>query len=229
MKELLTVVIPCKNERLGLIICIVNILKDRNLNLIIADSSTDDTLEYLDFFNSLDFNIKIVDGGLPAVARNSGAKLVQTPYVLFIDADMDISDLHLERILMDVIKNDYHLVTTRIKSQGKYSKVYTLFNWIQALISKKTPFAVGGFMLFKTEEFNKLGGFNELDKFAEDFHLSMMVRPDKFKIYPFYTPTSSRRLVKKGLLYMIKLMVQCWLNKNNPDFFKNDHGYWKES
>ena len=32
--------------------------------------------------------------------------------------------------------------------------------------SLKNPFATGGFMLFKTEIFKALGGFNERDKFA---------------------------------------------------------------
>lgn len=81
-------------------------------------------------------------------------------------------------------------------------------------------------MLFKLEEFYKLGQFNEEDKFAEDFHLSMKVNPKKFKIYKYTAITSDRRLKNKGFFWMSFLMLKCWINRNNNDFYKKDHNYW---
>jgi hypothetical protein len=82
-------------------------------------------------------------------------------------------------------------------------------------------------MLFKTETFNQLGGFNEEDKLAEDYHLSSKVKPDKFKIASYNVYTTDRRFKKKGVWYMIKIAWQSFLNRNNPEFFKDDHNYWK--
>jgi hypothetical protein len=82
-------------------------------------------------------------------------------------------------------------------------------------------------MLFKTETFKKLGGFNEWDKIAEDYHLSSKVNPKKFKILNKYVYTPARRFDKKGFWYMVVLAWKSWLNRNNDEFFKNDYNYWK--
>ena len=216
---MITVVIPCKNENYGLVKTINTIPK--NIPIIVADSSTDNTLELLP--NS----IKITSGGLSAVARNNGAKLVTTPYVLFLDADMDISNIPLNKIINDVIANDYYLVTTKILVNSRNKIFYKLFYFIQKIISLYTPFAVGGFMLFKTEKFNELGGFNINDVFAEDYHLSMKIKPKKFKIYNHPAFTSDRRIKRKGLIYMMRLMWKCFLNRNNDAFYTKDYNYWK--
>ena len=60
--------------------------------------------------------------------------------------------------------------------------VYESFDVIQYLTKFSTPFAVGGFMLFNLEVFNSLGGFNPDDKFAEDYHLSSKIKPNKFYV-----------------------------------------------
>jgi cellulose synthase/poly-beta-1,6-N-acetylglucosamine synthase-like glycosyltransferase len=232
MNKQLTIVIPCKNEGIG-IIHVLRLLKKQKLdcNIIIADSSDDNNT-----FNLL-YNykihspqiIQIIRGGLPAVARNRGAKLVKTPYVLFLDADIHIRDYDvIDTCLIKMIEGDYDLVTCRYKTiENKYNWVYRIFDIIQWVSSKTKPFAIGGFMLFKTETFNKLGGFNEEDKIAEDYHLSSKIKPNKFKIVNVYVHTPDRRFKKKGVWYMTKLALNSWLNRNNDEWFKQDYNYWK--
>ena len=82
-------------------------------------------------------------------------------------------------------------------------------------------------MLFDRNEFIKLGGFNEQDKFDEDYHLSMKVDPKKFKIFSYVAITSDRRFRNKSVWYMVKLMTRCWFNRNNDEFYKKDYNYWK--
>jgi len=189
--------------------------------VIVADSSTDNTLSLIPP------NIKIVNGGLPAVARNNGALKVETEYILFLDADMDISSVPINLILNDMVANGYDLVTTKILVKGKYNILYNLFYYIQKLISRKTPFAPGGFMLFKKDTFDKLNGFNIKDVFAEDYHLSMKIDPKKFKIHQYPAYTLDRRLKNKGVLYMVKLMLKCFINRNNDSFYTKEYNYWK--
>ena len=89
----ITIVIPSYNEEFYIYNTLWSISKqkfDGRLKVIIADgNSTDRTLEMiskaLQYFKNLD--IEITEGGLVGVARNNGAKLVNTPYILFIDAD----------------------------------------------------------------------------------------------------------------------------------------------
>jgi hypothetical protein len=173
--------------------------------------------------------IRIVKGGLPAIGRNKGAKLVKTPYVLFLDADVMMED---KNILSDCLKaameKKLDLITVRFTVNDSliYKFVYLVFDLIQRITSISTPFAVGGFMLFDMEKFNKLGGFDQEDKFAEDYHLSSKVDPKKFSILNRQVVTTSRRFKNKGLFYMISMMIRCWINRNDDNFYRRDYGYW---
>lgn len=224
MNNYLSVVIPCKNEGHNLIKTIDSIRKWGDFKVIVSDCSTDNTIDML-----LEKypEVTVTKGGLPSIARNNGALLVETDYILFVDADMDLSGVNLNEILKNTIEGDLHLTTCKITVARYNHKIqYFLFSILQKIISRKTPFSVGGFMLFKTSEFRRLKGFNENDKFAEDYHLSMKVDPKKFKIFGSKALTSDRRLENKSTWYMAKLMTQCWINRNNDSFYTKDHNYW---
>lgn len=221
MKNKLTIVIPCKNEGINLI----NTIKSSGFKkIVVADSSDDNTIELL---KELSFKVKVVEGGFPAKARNNGAKIVNTPYILFLDSDITIKDENLIwDCLIEMEKNNLDLCTVRITTNDFYKIHYLIFDFLQFFLSKITPFAVGGFMLFRTDKFNELGGFCDDDKFAEDYNLSKKIHPKKFKILNKKVFTSSRRFKKKGIVYIIKMMILSFLNRNNPKFFKSDWNYW---
>jgi glycosyltransferase involved in cell wall biosynthesis len=232
MNKQLTIVIPCKNEGRGVIDILKLVYKQHlDCHIIIADSSDDEgTLLLLRKYQANSpMATRIVKGGLPAIARNNGAEYVKTPYVLFLDADIYLQEPNMiSKCLTIAIGGDYDLVTCKFKTlDGKYDWVFQVFNVVQRFSSMFTPFAVGGFMLFKTKTFRALGGFDEEAKIAEDYLLSSKVKPNKFKIVNKAVYTTSRRFEKKGVWYMVKLMLSSWLNKNNPKWFKNDHNYWK--
>ncbi len=230
MNQQLTVVIPCKNEGKGIVDVVELVLKQIDCKVIIADSSTDErSVSLLRKYVSIYPRVQLIEGGLPPVARNNGAKLVNTPYVLFLDADTYIlNPFLLDYCLLAATKGDYDLVTCKFRTDYPYRWVYRVFDIIQYFSFITKPFALGGFMLFKTEAFNKLGGFNEQDKVAEDYRLSLKIKPNKFKIVNGYVYTPARRFSKKGVWYMIKLMWKSWINKNNDEFFKHDQNYWNE-
>lgn len=231
MNKQLTIVIPCKNESSLIIETLIFILKQtEKFRIIVADSSTEkESIDLLkEFQEKHKEQIMIVDGGFPSVARNKGSEPVDTPYILFLDADIHIRQNELiVNCIKEMIAGGYDLLTCKFKTiDGKFDWIYKIFNVIQFFSSRTTPFALGGFMLFKTETFNKLGKFNNEDKIAEDYHLSSKVSPSKFRVSNFFVYTPSRRFEKKGLWYMIKLMVMCWWNRNNDEFFKQDFNYW---
>lgn len=219
----LTIVIPCKNERMTIVRTLTAIANEpslRGVAVIVADSSDDVMTRFiLDRLYFSEIKLQVVNGGFPARARNIGAQLVTTPYVLFLDADMIIT----KPITLD---DKYDLVTCVTRTYDGYAWAYRVFEILQRILAKITPFALGGYMLFKTEVFRDLGGFVDSDKVAEDFHLSMKISPEKFHISDQVCYTTARRLHKKGLWYMIKLMIRSWINRNNSTFFTTDHGYW---
>jgi glycosyltransferase involved in cell wall biosynthesis len=228
VNQQLTIIIPCKNEGKGIIDVIKLISTQIDCRIIVADSSNEESsLLLLKKYQSIYKNIEIIEGGLPAIARNNGAKLATTPYILFLDADIYQYQYTIRKCLRTAVKGKYDLVTCKFKTDKKYNWLYRVFDIFQWYSSKTKPFALGGFMLFKTETFNNLKGFNEEDKIAEDYHLSSKIKPNCFKITNNFVYTSSRRFDKKGIWYMIKLAWKSWLNRNNDEFFKQDFNYWK--
>ena len=145
---------------------------------------------------------------------------------MFLDADIYIQLDTIYFCLQTAIQGNYDLVTCKFKTDKPYRWVFKLFYFIQC-ISYLRPFALGGFMLFKKDTFNKLGGFNENVVVGEDYELSSKIKPKKFKITNHHIYTPARRFKNKGVWYMIKLMFNCWINRNNIQYFKNDHNYWK--
>ena len=230
--KLLTIVIPCKNESktIDSTLSLLNFQDNiDNVKVIISDSSTDETTYQLESRTNDKFDLKIIQGGLPAKARNNGARYVKTPYILFMDSDMVILD---PKLLNDVVfkmrLKDVDLLTTKIRTtNGKYNYVFKSFDIIQKISKLITPFCLGGFMLFKTKTFNGLGGFDEEAKVAEDYLLSKQINPKKFTVLNRIIFTAPRRFDNKGILYMLKLMVNSFINRNNKKFFSNDNTYWE--
>jgi glycosyltransferase involved in cell wall biosynthesis len=230
VKDFLTVVIPTKNESELIDITLSHLNKQHNINgtkIIICDSSDDNTIEIVSSGKYKNLDIVIIDGGLPSIARNNGAALCNTPYILFLDADMFLNDTNtINDVINYMIENKKHLLTCKFRCRGKYSFIYHIFEFFRDITIWSAPCAIGGFMLFDISEFNKVGGFVNDDKFAEDFHLSMKISPDKFHVSKHKIYTTDRRFKKKGLLYMIKMALLSFLNKDNPEFFTHDYNYW---
>ena len=232
LSKFLTIVIPCKNElkTIDYTLSLLNFQNNiNNVKVIISDSSTDETTYQLESRTNDKFDLKIIEGGLPAKARNNGIKYVKTPYVLFMDSDMFLLDpTLLTTVTTTILKEDIDLLTTKIRTtNGKYNYVFKTFDLIQKLSKLISPFCLGGFMLFKTDTFNKLGGFDEEAKVAEDYLLSKQIKPKRFKILNTTVFTPPRRFDNKGVMYMMNLMIKSYFNRNNKQFFSNDNTYWK--
>ena len=232
LSKFLTIVIPCKNESktIDATLSLLNFQDNiDNVKVIISDSSTDETTYQLESRTNDKFDLKIIEGGLPAKARNNGARYVKTPYVLFIDSDMYLLDpTLLTTVTRMMLHEGIDLLTTKIRTtNGKYNYVFRTFDFIQKISKFISPFCLGGFMLFKTNTFNELKGFNEEAKVAEDYLLSKQIKPNRFKILNTTVFTPPRRFDNKGVMYMLKLMIKSFLNRNNKQFFSDDNTYWK--
>lgn len=236
LEELVTIVIPCKNEKdiIQKTLDLLNYQKDIwRVKVIVCDASNDgitkiDLVERLEM-NSDIFDLYVMDGGLPSVARNNGFRLVKTPYVLFMDADVFLLDPKvLLRSILKIKKYELDLVTVKFRSDnGKFNYVYKVFDVIQLLSKWSTPFCLGGYMLVRSETFKSIGGFDEEIKVAEDYMFSKQISPKKFGRINNIVYTPPRRFENKGVWYMLQLMLSSFFNKNNKDYFTSDQGYWK--
>jgi glycosyltransferase involved in cell wall biosynthesis len=233
LSKFLTIVIPCKNE--GKIIeqtlSLLNFQKGiQDVRVIVCDSSDDVyTSHSLESRRTDYFNLRIISGGLPSVARNKGAEHVETPYVLFLDADIFLLDNNiLNHCVWDFLVHDSDLITCKVRSTtGEYNAIFRMFDTIQKIFKPITPFCLGGFMMVKMSVYNSIGGFDENARVAEDYLFSKQVRPSKFFIMNTTVFTTPRRFESKGVWYMLKLMVSSFFNRNNKTHFENDKGYWE--
>ena len=230
MNDLLTIVIPCKNEKDNIYECIAFIAKQvgfAGTRVIIADTSDEgvslDFLEYTKKDYRYSLNIELIEGGFPAKARFEGSKLVTTPYVLFLDADIMLFN---KSILGECLAYNTDLVTVPFQTEKGFNWIFRLFDIQQQLSNLLgTPFAVGGFQLWKTEAYWKTGGYDETHLFAEDYWVSQKV--EKMIIHNTKGVwTSARRFKNKGFFYMFLISIKCYINRNNTEFFKKHHNYW---
>jgi len=230
MNNLLTIVIPCKNERDNIYECVGFIAKQvgfAGTRVIIADTSDEqDSLDFLQYTENnyrYSLNIELIKGGFPAKARLEGSKLVTTPYVLFLDADIMLQN---KSLLGECLAYKTDLVTVPFQTETGFNWIFRLFD-IQQRMSNLlgTPFAIGGFQLWKTEAYWKTGGYDETHMFAEDYWVSQ--KAENMVIHKTKGVwTSARRFKNKGFFYMAWLTVKCYFNRNNSQFFKQSHNYW---
>jgi glycosyltransferase involved in cell wall biosynthesis len=177
-------------------------------------------------------NLTVVPGGLPSVGRNTGARLADTPYVLFVDADVVLHDRTLLRRALEKMRlRQLHCLTTNIWCPDGNWRDHLLYagnNLFQYAGAWIKPFATGMFMLFDKARFDELGGFNENALFAEDYLLSKRVSPRRFGIVSGKLHTTNRRFRKMGHARMATMFLRTALNSWNESYFLRDHGYWGE-
>jgi len=237
IKDKLTIIIPSYNEVNYIGKTLFAIKNQRGIGgtrVIICDNnSTDGTKDEINYYKikyKNDLKIEIQKGGKVGRARNIGANLSKTKYLLFLDADAVLTKSNQIKDALNIMeKGDLDLITCQIKSISKSitSKIaFWFFNYINKIISIRTPFAVGTFFLTKKDKFFEYGQFDETAQHSEDFLLSKKYNVEKFKIIKHKIGQDDRRFKKMGYVGMIKLLIKSFKNRNNNNFFKNDVGYW---
>ncbi len=234
ISDQITIVIPCKNEE-NYIMYLLEALHQQNIGktrIIIADCSTDNTRQVIHQYTRASQNVEVIDGGPVSIAKNNGARLVNTPYILFIDADvLFFKDTVIRDAVREMEANNLDLIGLNIKCyDGDVRAIigFTIFNAINNILKHFTPFAVGAFMLTRRDKFEELGGFPELFSTSEDYFLSRMYDPKKFKILDHYFGQDSRRFKKMGYFGMAWYLVKNFINRNNQKYWKNidNSKYW---
>jgi len=198
--------------------------------VLVADAnSTDGTPEIVRSFGDR-LNVNVIGGGMPSVGRNQGAALADTPYILFLDADIELADRTLVRRCVERAQSKHlHCVTTNILcNDGSWvDKLFYAGNDLcQYLSCLHRPFATGMFMLFDRKKFWELGGFHEQIQFAEDYRLSQQVGRKRFAIVRGGVYTTNRRFQRMGHLRVGWLFVKTAMNYWNEKHFLRDHKYW---
>jgi len=233
LSDKITIIIPCQNEETYIhhLLDALRLQKLGDTRIIIADSSTDKTREMITS-NSAFLNVEIVDGGTVSVARNRGARLATTPYILFIDSDVRFfSNTVIQDAVEEIEFYDLDLITAKIYCYDDDSRAnlsFMIFNFVNSVLKYFSPFAVGAFMLTRRSRFEEFGGFSERYITSEDFFLSRMYNTKKFRILDHYFGQDSRRFKKMGYFGMAWYLIKNFINRNNKRYWDRlDHNkYW---
>ena len=233
LNEKITIVVPCKNEE-NYIHHLLESLRLQgigNTRIIIADCSTDNTRQVIKD-NSSFLNVEIIQGGPVSTAKNNGARLVTTPYILFIDADVRFFKY---TVICDAVNeiesNNLDLIGLNIKCYDNDLRAvigFKIFNVINNILKYFSPFAIGAFMLTRRDRFEEYGGFPEKTVTSEDYFLSRMYSPKKFKILNHYFGQDSRRFKKMGYFGMAAYLIKNFINRNNKQYWDklDSSKYW---
>ena len=233
VSDKITIVVPCKNEE-NYIHHLLESLRLQYIGdtrIIIADCSTDNTRKVIKD-NSHSLNVEIIEGGPVSIAKNNGARLVTTPYILFIDADVRFFKNTVIRDAVNKIESmNLDLVGLNIKCYDKdvRAKVgFVVFNTINHTLKYFSPFAVGAFMLTRKDKFEEYGRFPEQFSTSEDYFLSRKYSPKKFRIVKHHFGQDSRRFKKMGYFGMATYLVKNFVNRNNKKYWDrlDSSKYW---
>lgn len=233
LSDKITIVVPCKNEE-NYIHHLLDSLREQRIGvtrIIIADCSTDSTRQVIKN-NSAGLHIEIIDGGPVSIAKNNGAQLVTTPYILFIDADVRFFKNTVIQDAVDVIESkNLDLVGLKIKCYDRDPRAqlgFIIFNTINHAMKYFAPFAVGAFMLTRRDRFEEFGGFPENFSTSEDYFLSRMYSPRKFRILQHHFGQDSRRFKKMGYMGMARYLIKNFINRNNKKYWDSldSSKYW---
>ena len=233
ISDKITIVVPCKNEE-NYIHHLLDSLRSQDIGdtrIIIADCSTDNTREVIQSAKGK-LNVEIIEGGPVSLAKNNGAHLVTTPYILFIDADVRFfKDTVIQDAVNLIEHKNLDLIGLNIKCYDRDLRAkigFTAFNLINHVLKYVSPFAVGAFMLTRRDRFEEYGGFPEQFVTSEDYFLSRKYSPQKFRIIRHHFGQDSRRFKKMGYMGMAKYLVKNFVNRNNKAYWDSldSTRYW---
>ena len=229
---MLSIIIPTLNEEKYLPVLLNSIKKQnyKDLEIIVADAgSKDKTVEI-----TKSFGCSIIKGGLPAKGRNEGAKIAKGNLFLFLDADTILPENFFEKALAEFKKRNLDIVSFCLEPQTKsnFKKfLFDAFYNLPILILEKILAHGAQAILVKKEIFEKVGGFDEKIKFAEDH--SFVRKAKKFgkfgilrKVRVF---SSLRRFEKEGFIktylkYLLAEIYMIFFGDIKNDIFKYKFG-----
>ena len=198
---MLTIIIPTKNEEVFLPILLESIKRQsiQPEEIIIADALSDDSTRNI----AESFGAKITNGGLPGPGRNKGAQVAKTKYLLFLDADVVLSDTDfLRESLNEIIESKLDKATCDVLpiTESRIDKiVHKFYNMYVRALGRFHAHAPGFCIFVRKDLHDSIGGFDETVTFCEDHDYALRaVRRGKFGFLSKPVPVSIRRFDRDG-------------------------------
>ncbi|WP_299525222.1 MJ1255/VC2487 family glycosyltransferase [uncultured Methanobrevibacter sp.] len=205
---ILSIIIPTYNEEEYLPILLESI-KQQDFNdyeIIVADAnSKDNTVKIAE-----EYGCVVVEGGMPAVGRNNGAKVAKGEYLLFLDSDLKLTEDYLAKVIYEFKMERLGIAITQMKPLSKKTEdkiLHDLANLFMISVEKIKPHGAGCYgIITKRKLHERCNGFNEELTFGEDTeYIERLAKKEKFKVLRnAKIGVSTRRLEEEGLTTLAK-------------------------
>lgn len=233
---MISIIIPALNEEKYLPLLLESI-KSQNFydyEIILADAgSKDKTIEIAKKYGCV-----ITPGGLPAKGRNEGAKIAKGELLFFLDADIILPANFFDKVLDEFNRRkldiaSFCLIPLPIRRISSFA-LNIFYNQPIILLEKILPHAAMG-ILVKKDLFEKLGGFDEEIKLAEDMDFA---RRAKYKFKASFGIIRSQRIyfadrrlktdgwLATGVKFFLCELYMIFIGPAKSDIFKYKFGHY---
>jgi glycosyltransferase involved in cell wall biosynthesis len=214
VQRTLTVIIPALNEAAALPALLDSLRRQtvRPDAVIVADAhSTDGTREV-----AVAHGASVVDGGMPGAGRNAGARAAETDLLLFLDADVALTDGAIAAMLEEFDRRALVVAGAQIRPierDPRYVFACEVVNFYLEMMQYVEPHAPGCCILVTRDVHEAIGGFDETLALAEDHdYVERAAEHGRFRILRrAHVRTSMRRLAKEGLVSLAFKYLYCEL------------------
>lgn len=214
MKPYFSIIIPTLNEEK----CLPRLLKElakqkeKNFEIIIADSHSSDKTKELTADFKTRLNLRFFDNERKNVSfqRNFGASHAQGDYLIFLDADSEVSPAFTQNLKKTIDKKKGLFFIPHNLPDRNFAQYRLVFDLVNKLVelsqNLNKPFSSGGSMIIERYFFKKLGGFNDKLFISEDHDL--VQRANRWGVRTKYLSNikvrfSLRRMKKEGQLRLL--------------------------
>lgn len=175
----------------------------QKFEVIIADANSKDKTREI----AKKWGCKIVEGGLPSVGRNNGARVARGDIMFFMDADVALSEDFLKESVKEFRKRKLGVAGCYVQPLSDKdidSFLYGTANLYFKVTQFFFPQAAGHCIVIDRRIHNKIGGFNERIRVAEDLdYVKRAAKEGKFRyLENVKVPVLMRRLDREGRMNM---------------------------
>ncbi|MDI9618177.1 MJ1255/VC2487 family glycosyltransferase [Methanothermobacter sp.] len=199
----LSIIIPTYNEEEYLPALLESIRKQdfKDYEVIVADADSEDNTRKI----AEKYGCRVVDGGMPAAGRNRGAEVARGELLLFLDADLVLTDGYLREAVEEFESENLGIAITQmipLSTRRRDKILHEFANRFMILVESIKPHGAGCYgILTRKELHERVCGFDESLDFGEDTdYIERIGKISRFRV--LRKPrvlVSIRRLEKEGL------------------------------